>query len=272
MLDFPFQNLIVSPEITLSKYLAKSSGVLDPHRVLRNHHSVQTAAQFGFPRPKVLAEEEEQQMKPFFRKGRVDGRLAEEILHAALIEQDETAQSVKQVVEGIQTLHSMLGTLVFRTDERPAQFDGLEKLLSQIVARKAEQMGRRHDGLPETVVHYFIAQYIAVAADDAFRFRIPKDQLLVLESRVQVEGVQVGRLAGAAATRAECDFAQTADFLKHMGRSLVVYDIEFVICMVGISEKAFFIQLSFQQFLVDRGDDFFLFHLVLISLIHTLFP
>lgn len=203
----------------------------------------------------MLAQEIQDHLEPFLGETGVDGHLAEEILHTPLVEQDQAAQPVKEVVEREEAFPAALGTLVFGTDEGTAQFDGFQEGPVQVAVREAEQVRRGHDGLAVAVVHHLVAEHIAVAADDAFLIRVPEYELLVFEGGIQVEGVQVHRLARTAAARPEGYLPEPPDLAQHVGRTGIVNDVEFVARVVGVAQEMTVGELRLEQFFVDRVDD-----------------
>ena len=69
-----------------------------------------------------------------------------------------------------------------------------------------EHVGRREEGLAETVEDGLVAKAEAIAPDDFLCIRVPEDQLLVAVRRIGVIFVYVQLPAGASAVVSEGDF------------------------------------------------------------------
>ena len=97
-LDLPLEDFIVFPEVFFRQDVVEFARQFDLDGLFGNHHPVQPVHQVILPGPEVLAQEVQDHLQAFFREGRVDGHLAEEILHPAFVEHDQTAQPVEEVV------------------------------------------------------------------------------------------------------------------------------------------------------------------------------
>lgn len=94
-----------------------------------------------------------------------------------------------------------------------------------------EQVGRRKIELA-VQKHGVFAVYIAITARDLLVFGIPNEQLLV-RHLAGIVLVDIHFLARAAARRPERKLAQPPDLEHHIGRVVVVDDIDLVVAVIG---------------------------------------
>ena len=119
-----------------------------------------------------------------------------------------------------------------------------------------EHVARGQVGLPVGTNLPVAAEQITVAADDLSLYGVPDDELLVAVG-TEVELVDVGALAGAAACGAEGEFALAADLAHHVGALVAVDNVDFVVAFVGHAHLALRRQFALEKLFVNGLDNFF---------------
>ena len=176
----------------------------------------------------VAAQEPDQGVAGHGLVGRVHGNLAEEVLDAG-IQHDQRAESVPEVVQGVDALRIAAG-LVGRLYERAAQLDGPRKVFAAEPVAEAEVVFGR-----EVARMLRRADDEAVSADDLLGGRIPDDELVV-SIFGQVFLVDVDLLARAASGTPEGQFAESSDLAHECGALRGREDVYLVAGPVGVAD------------------------------------
>lgn len=184
----------------------------------------------------IPGEESEDKVATFGIEVRIHRDLSEEVLYFG-IHHSQGTESVPKVVESEQRAVSGFGGLIFGNDERASEFNCRGEVFPYEFFGEIEHVGRGDawDSVPDFNI---FAEDEAIAAEDFVVLGVPDDQLLA-RGLHEVELVDVAIFAGSTAGIPERPLPEPSDLAHGVGRIVGVYDINFIVGFVCVTQETF---------------------------------